>query len=83
MKKLYIKSDSLEYLGKLTLAIVVLRCLLLPETAPQVLHLFIYNVREVDTLKFYAFPELLKQFISPYLSKCWNSGRNGLKNSHF
>eukprot|EP00092_Neocalanus_flemingeri_P064299 GFUD01078004.1.p1 GENE.GFUD01078004.1~~GFUD01078004.1.p1 ORF type:complete len:540 (-),score=145.79 GFUD01078004.1:76-1695(-) len=35
MQKLHIKTDSLEYLGKLTLVIVVLRCLLLPETAPQ------------------------------------------------
>ena len=57
MQKLSIKSDSLEYLGKLTLAIVVLRCLLLPETAPQVLHAFINNVKEVNTLQFYAFPE--------------------------
>jgi len=35
MQKFDIKTDSIECLGKLTLVIVVLRCLLLPETAPQ------------------------------------------------
>jgi len=35
MQKLSIKNDSLELMGKLTLAIVVLRSVLLPETAPQ------------------------------------------------
>jgi len=35
MQKLNIKTDSMERLGKLTLVIVTLRCLLLPETAPQ------------------------------------------------
>ena len=45
MQKLLIKTDSLECLGKLTLVIVVLRCLLLPETAPQVFHVFVNNVK--------------------------------------
>jgi len=35
MQTLSLKTDSMERLGKLTLVIVVLRCLLLPDTAPQ------------------------------------------------
>jgi len=35
MQTLSIKTDSMERLSKLTLVIVVLRCLLLPDTAPQ------------------------------------------------
>ena len=61
MQKLSIKNDSLEYLGKLTLAIVVLRCLLLPETAPQVVHVFINSLKN------------LMHSHSLHLRNCWNN----------
>ena len=53
MQKLIIKTDSLECLGKLTLVIVVLRCLLLQETAPQVFHVS-QQSKGFDEFKFYA-----------------------------